>query len=240
MTDGETTVHPRAGGEHVNARIGASTTVGSSPRGRGTQLPGRLPGAGGRFIPARAGNTATSPSRRRRRAVHPRAGGEHEFPGSGIPRLNGSSPRGRGTRQRSLRFRAGHRFIPARAGNTPGALPSRGRGAVHPRAGGEHGNLFRSDAAADGSSPRGRGTHRLDGEDARRERFIPARAGNTPPICAGARARSVHPRAGGEHPEAVWLAAARLGSSPRGRGTPDAWRRVADGIRFIPARAGNT
>ena len=50
-------VHPRAGGEHSRACDCAWRVVGSSPRGRGTLL-GLVAGEdGGRFIPARAGNT---------------------------------------------------------------------------------------------------------------------------------------------------------------------------------------
>ena len=50
----------------------------------------------------------------------------------------------------------------------------------------------------------------------------------------------VHPRAGGEHPLFAWRDQWCAGSSPRGRGTPDETKDYEEGIRFIPARAGNT
>ena len=226
------TVHPRAGGEHPLAQVVTRVRqAGSSPRGRGTRRHGeRLHREDHRFIPARAGNTAS-------RAAH-----------SGS---NGSSPRGRGTRDsRSRRGASGMtvhpraggehvrcgsnsrsattRFIPARAGNTPRARAVRLRRKCH------------------GSSPRGRGTPlSVDGSPRigiPGDRFIPARAGNTCSqgrgacvICRfiparagntlgelpmGAVVHTVHPRAGGEH--------------SRSR------RRAATAPRFIPARAGNT
>ena len=50
----------------------------------------------------------------------------------------------------------------------------------------------------------------------------------------------VHPRAGGEHPRTDFGPNKRLGSSPRGRGTPNKIVHDLDKRRFIPARAGNT
>ena len=58
-------------------------------------------------------------------------------------------------------------------------------------------------------------------------RFIPARAGNTLPIPRRATVRTVHPRAGGEHPDFPNVFIAQTGSSPRGRGTPLRSRNVA-------------
>ena len=91
-----------------------------------------------------------------------------------------------------------------------------------------------------GSSPRGRGTR--DGEAHRmgRERFIPARAGNTSAACRRRIARSVHPRAGGEHGSLGWNTCRVVGSSPRGRGTLSVPLTSCRRSRFIPARAGNT
>ena len=64
--------------------------------------------------------------------------------------------------------------------------------------------------------------------------------GNTPSSGAACRLRTVHPRVGGEHGEAVPPAYAALGSSPRGRGTRFARELLARLRRFIPAWAGNT
>ena len=54
------TVHPHAGGEHPSARILATSSAGSSPRGWGTPDLLRLGPDHGRFIPTRVGNTSTA------------------------------------------------------------------------------------------------------------------------------------------------------------------------------------
>ena len=194
----------------------------------------------GRFIPARAGNTTYATRLAALRPVHPRAGGEHHpYPRRRRART-GSSPRGRGTRVRaSLRLR-GPRFIPARAGNTALALAGAGSGPVHPRAGGEHRFGSVAGTCYGGSSPRGRGTRRRHAPAGGEDRFIPARAGNTDSWRILQRARSVHPRAGGEHGESAEAVLAEYGSSPRGRGTPRSASASNPLSRFIPARAGNT
>ena len=153
---------------------------------------------------------------------------------------NGSSPRGRGTRDPGRRVERQHRFIPARAGNTPTSLQPSGHQTVHPRAGGEHltpGNVVDYEF---GSSPRGRGT-RAQGEIHRQgQRFIPARAGNTPRRAQCHAPRPVHPRAGGEHLASAHPDHHGAGSSPRGRGTRMRLDVGHARLRFIPARAGNT
>ena len=70
-------VHPRACGEHgLRARQSLSGS-GSSPRMRGTPHPARYQPADGRFIPAHAGNTASTRTMLVPDTVHPRACGEH-------------------------------------------------------------------------------------------------------------------------------------------------------------------
>ena len=71
-----------------------------------------------------------------------------------------------------------------------------------------------------GSSPRERGTHLAPHRSRVADRFIPARAGNTP--------------ASGDSDPLV------VGSSPRERGTLLLQKRNRRRFRFIPARAGNT
>ncbi|CAB1368090.1 protein of unknown function [Denitratisoma oestradiolicum] len=85
----------------------------------------------------------------------------------------------RGTRTGHCRHLSRRRFIPAHAGNTYGAGASNGAGTVHPRACGEHQSSGRRAGAADGSSPRMRGTHRNLFVGDLDNRFIPAHAGNT-------------------------------------------------------------
>ena len=120
----------------------------------------------------------------------------------------------------------------------PGA-PSCVPTAVHPRECGERQADQRAQSAADGSSPRVRGTPGHDPHGPRPRRFIPASAGNacaswpTPP------AAPVHPRECGERSAGVSTPDCVYGSSPRVRGTQIAPAARAGALRFIPASAGN-
>ena len=204
-------VHPRAGGEHWLALRTTTAGYGSSPRGRGT--PPRSPARPLqiRFIPARAGNTA---ARRLRKCPY---------------QTPGSSPRGRGTRLTTRR--ATSAAVHPRAGGEHTQLPydasCRCR-PVHPRAGGEHccGQVVSTFTAPGNTVP------------IHVNRFIPARAGNTPtsrPCSAGS-----SPRGRGTHNRRL-LDTGTSGSSPRGRGTRAERCHVRENLRrFIPARAGNT
>ena len=172
-----------------------------------------------RFIPAWAGNTRGRSVPSTRKPVHPRVGGEHLAIAAQKSRVDGSSPRGRGTRTIQRCRCMGQRFIPAWAGNTGRRRATRGKSTVHPRVGGEHFLAASAARSAVGSSPRGRGTPRRAVRAAVLGRFIPAWAGNTCPMMAAGTRRSVHPRVGGEHTDSVRSGAAAGGSSPRGRGT---------------------
>ena len=172
-------VHPRAGGEHTRTRRSERPSTGSSPRGRGTHLGDWRPPVAVRFIPARAGNTSSPSARSASPTVHPRAGGEHMVMSTISVSHRGSSPRGRGTLLPVSRVGRVERFIPARAGNTPGRLRIPGIGPVHPRAGGEHHRNVVITYSPRGSSPRGRGTPWASAGISVGRRFILARAGNT-------------------------------------------------------------
>ena len=172
--------------------------------------------------------------------VHPRPRGEHlpvttdvpGFGGSSRPRGEhnallhsiapcfGSSPPARGTPTMKSSCSDRRRFIPARAGNTHRVLLSVVVGAVHPRPRGEHQCARRQRRPDRGSSPPARGTPPVPAVRVGDLRFIPARAGNTPPPPMG---QGVLP-----------------GSSPPARGTRGAATGHRRRRRFIPARAGNT
>ncbi len=131
-------VHPRVRGEHRPTIEDPVSSIGSSPRARGTlynSLPGILRG---RFIPACAGNTLGRWRVSDTRPVHPRVRGEHYRSRKSAEKDHGSSPRARGTRCRRYSWGTQSRFIPACAGNTAGRCKPTAAAAVHPRVRGEH------------------------------------------------------------------------------------------------------
>ena len=172
-------VHPRLCGEHPYHTPAGSNSNGSSPPVRGTHSLGEVGSRLCRFIPACAGNTATSIGRAIPMAVHPRLCGEHATGESDLQNYAGSSPPVRGTLLPRVYDAHLGRFIPACAGNTttPGRLS--GRYAVHPRLCGEHSAGATSDGNNIGSSPPVRGTLGWRDLGWKQDRFIPACAGNT-------------------------------------------------------------
>ena len=131
-------VHPRACGERPMILPSPSSTIGSSPRVRGTHCKDCNDHKDTRFIPARAGNA--------NRGLAP------------IISTAGSSPRVRGT-PAALRARPKEdRFIPARAGNaTIPRARRRGKAGSSPRVRGTLLCRVRYQIVC-GSSPRVRGT----------------------------------------------------------------------------------
>ena len=91
-----------------------------------------------------------------------------------------------------------------------------------------------------GSSPLARGTPARHALRHRGFRFIPARAGNTGGLRHERACSTVHPRSRGEHPDARQEPVPLPGSSPLARGTLVQVALDLNGVRFIPARAGNT
>ena len=173
-------VHPRSRGEHVWRTIQRAARRGSSPLARGTRSSIADLQCEGRFIPARAGNTAQGTPCWLEHAVHPRSRGEHRSTKK-FPRPKyGSSPLARGTPDEQLDVVRVMRFIPARAGNTH-FIPPRVRSyPVHPRSRGEHMRSALAASVWSGSSPLARGTQAGPDPRVQQLRFIPARAGNTP------------------------------------------------------------
>ena len=110
-------VHPRARGERGGEKGRDPPENGSSPRARGTADGATDAPLLIRFIPARAGNGASRQKRRVDAAVHPRARGERIEAQMHARRLDGSSPRARGTVATGWGATTSQRFIPARAGN---------------------------------------------------------------------------------------------------------------------------
>ncbi len=98
-------VHPRVCGERANDRRSDVFAGGSSPRVRGTLERHPAGHEQPRFIPACAGNASPCWYQLAIGAVHPRVCGERcSFHGDTL-KIGGSSPRVRGTRPRSDRWR---------------------------------------------------------------------------------------------------------------------------------------
>ena len=212
---------------------------GSSPRVRGTRSGIGATGSLGRFIPACAGNARARLKSGAQCAVHPRVCGERGVANGNVWDGDGSSPRVRGTRDGRLQPQCRWRFIPACAGNARRWLGNPPSPTVHPRVCGERFFAAVSALAANGSSPRVRGTPARSAGGGDRSRFIPACAGNAASQWHCGRTLAVHPRVCGERRYVVEAGAGGRGSSPRVRGTPGQDEAVPGDVRFIPACAGN-
>ena len=105
--------------------------------------------------------------------------------------------------------------------------------------GGEQWSRDAEKAWAAGSSPHGRGTASTSQSTLKKDRFIPAWAGNRWRARSTISSASVHPRMGGEQAIAPNWFCIRNGSSPHGRGTVDLVLIEGLKVRFIPAWAGN-
>ncbi len=175
-----------------------------------------------------------------RPTAHPRSRGEHIRCRADGVCARGSSPLARGTPQFRCPQEPLVRLIPARAGNTSGALRFRRAAPAHPRSRGEHGTPSSGSLSVSGSSPLARGTHVSKAVPPKTVRLIPARAGNTQPVASSTLCLTAHPRSRGEHEPTPLRALETCGSSPLARGTPEVLRSIRSKARLIPARAGNT
>ena len=150
----------------------------------------------------------------------------------------GSSPRVRGTAIPDARWFFADRFIPACARNRiRSAKPYRMK-SVHPRVCGEQKCDSEIGDAANGSSPRVRGTDLKKRFAILIRRFIPACAGNRWRKLNSHTIPPVHPRVCGEQIELDIHRILVCGSSPRVRGTVARPLGSRSCNRFIPACAG--
>ena len=227
-------------GEQPTSFDNAAQLGGSSPRVRGTADRHSHPQPGTRFIPACAGNSRPAASLLRLLAVHPRVCGEQATQRQRRNSMPGSSPRVRGTVKSSSEFTSQVRFIPACAGNRNRRMTYNPSTAVHPRVCGEQQYPPKSPRAANGSSPRVRGTANDTIDQFLTARFIPACAGNSSRSRIRRTRLTVHPRVCGEQDIRLNPSTSIPGSSPRVRGTDKQSRLYLSDHRFIPACAGNS
>jgi len=89
--------HPHVCGEHTTLMEVSRAPKGSSPRMRGTRRMFHVPYEEAGLIPTYAGNTDSGISTRPRSGAHPHVCGEHHGHNRNLEKLEGSSPRMRGT-----------------------------------------------------------------------------------------------------------------------------------------------
>ena len=171
--------HPRVGGENVIMIWPTPTVRGSSPRGRGKQIPGGTTAVLLRLIPAWAGKTRQADSNSHGLAAHPRVGGENLIRRMVLGAEAGSSPRGRGKRWCAVDQAQIEGLIPAWAGKTPSSMTGACARPAHPRVGGENIRNWHCRLLSGGSSPRGRGKRASSPICTLTSGLIPAWAGKT-------------------------------------------------------------
>ena len=131
------------------------------------------------IIPADAGSTRGSPTRRAATRDHPRGCGEHDDEITVAQKRAGSSPRMRGALGQWPYDLAVLGIIPADAGSTADLAERLGHERDHPRGCGEHGRFCPEQALAEGSSPRMRGAPFAAFAVFPTSGIIPADAGST-------------------------------------------------------------
>ena len=232
--------HPRSRGVYTGTVVAEGDGSGSSPLARGLRLHVQNLGEDARIIPARAGFTSRTATRKPSERIiparagftwragcgargggdHPRSRGVYVEIAMSVEVNAGSSPLARGLPATIAAAWAADRIIPARAGFTSSPLAAATTGEDHPRSRGVYPTARTSTAARRGSSPLARGLRGEPDRDVGGVGIIPARAGFTRLI--------------------VWDGCIFWGSSPLARGLPPPPERPPAGRRIIPARAGFT
>ena len=233
-------VYPRVGGGNGEAKGGAASERGLSPRGRGKHQEFVETSQGRRSIPAWAGETVARMPSVQPDEVYPRVGGGNRRRRRRRRSASGLSPRGRGKPRFFQRNHDTIRSIPAWAGETPGAMNVCAAAKVYPRVGGGNEQIGVQRHNSIGLSPRGRGKRAYGGDMGACQRSIPAWAGETARPQNISCLIEVYPRVGGGNSLCPSPTRRDAGLSPRGRGKPR--RKVVWDYprRSIPAWAGET
>ena len=171
--------HPRRCGAHACTGWQTLFAWGSSPRVRGTQscIPSPCGAIG--IIPAGAGHTETNYGWASRDGDHPRGCGAHIGFDKLIYFSEGSSPRVRGTLALIVSRHKIIGIIPAGAGHTCTTNNQCFGDGDHPRGCGAHEYCCIDIPHGRGSSPRVRGTHKVEKIFRDVQGIIPAGAGHT-------------------------------------------------------------
>ena len=165
--------------------------------------------------------------------------GEQTNEGPSDDEATGSPPRVRGTVSPGTGMSGSRGITPACAGNRKLRSKMAGSRKDHPRVCGEQACAAASSREARGSPPRVRGTAEQSCFYGVNHRITPACAGNRPPINEPWADQQDHPRVCGEQKSLPTVAASRLGSPPRVRGTAPSTSPSPSAQRITPACAGN-
>ncbi len=231
-------VHPRVCGATRSMAAASAWSAGPSPRVRGNPLGDGVAPAQFGSIPACAGQPKVRCLQPAGAGVHPRVCGA-TAPGPMLGSMvAGPSPRVRGNRAESAHKTARERSIPACAGQP--MEPSIGPGAsrVHPRVCGATIKAGLAENWAGGPSPRVRGNPLDQHRRRRRDRSIPACAGQPERRRCQRCHRRVHPRVCGATFTTGGRGGTRSGPSPRVRGNRLDEAENVGAFGSIPACAG--
>ena len=231
-------VYPRACGGTSPPFSVQSQVSGLSPRVRGNPQHEPPQGRRGGSIPARAGEPRDSEVSRASRGVYPRACGGTNDDSTACAMSNGLSPRVRGNRDARFFIGEPRGSIPARAGEPWSSGAAGRRCSVYPRACGGTWIPNATPSAITGLSPRVRGNPGQVPLVQRRDRSIPARAGEPSQRWRSACPRTVYPRACGGTLKLQCRSEPLGGLSPRVRGNLAGGEAGPPGLGSIPARAG--
>ncbi len=152
----------------------------------------------------------------------------------------GLSPLARGTPILEFVIWTPMRFIPAGAGNSSSAFLCAVSKSVYPRWRGELSTIYPPLLNGTGLSPLARGTLPLVSCRPRKNRFIPAGAGNSATRWQSSYPTTVYPRWRGELFFQLQHCCCIDGLSPLARGTLNQVVVLSAAGRFIPAGAGNS
>ncbi len=213
-------VYPRVGGGTYRQGLIARYRQGLSPRGRGNQGRHGQTAAGGRSIPAWAGEPPPWVEKPDGEQVYPRVGGGTIREHRRRQRRQGLSPRGRGNPDIAADGMDFVRSIPAWAGEPRRPALGKERQQVYPRVGGGTAARAAVNSSRYGLSPRGRGNPAAPAGPAPRDGSIPAWAGEPIPPAADMLPIPVYPRVGGGNRQQDKRRRSTLRSIPAWAGEP--------------------
>ncbi len=212
--------------------------TGLSPRVRGSRLPQTLEPRDGGSIPACAGEPLSSKRHSTSSQVYPRVCGGAANPAQIRERIDGLSPRVRGSLFSVYQPEPRLRSIPACAGEPTRPLPSTRKCQVYPRVCGGASTTWTVPHDQPGLSPRVRGSHRGFWRHRDARGSIPACAGEPRFLTEQSARERVYPRVCGGADGGACVGETVRGLSPRVRGSPASSEPAISRRGSIPACAG--